>query len=301
MAQSSKSYESFTTPKLREKLRAKGYPVSVAAKTIDPFRFVPMQCNKCNTTIAKRQKNKHIDQCWCEDGEPNAFLVQVQSTQWSGAFELLLGLPLNATFRDLDKILRRVWMECCGHLSHFIIKKKKSSNRPSVEESVSSSLEGQAPSLDSIFAAFLQQVRETDGTIRVTSFYDPREDELMSGDKPMTEKLSKYCTEDISSIRYEYDMGTTTEVVVKFLGKRRIEENILSDLSNVLIRNVMPDIKCQSCGIKGEWLTTDFKVNIYCSENCAAGDGTMAVEMMLPFVNSPRSGSCGFNGYGLVE
>ena len=32
-----------------------------------------------------------------------------------------LGVRCDATLRELDQFLRAVWLECCGHLSHFTI------------------------------------------------------------------------------------------------------------------------------------------------------------------------------------
>src|SRR5206468_4265930 len=36
-----------------------------------------------------------------------------------GPYWLHVEMPGNATFGDLDDFLRRIWLECCGHLSAF--------------------------------------------------------------------------------------------------------------------------------------------------------------------------------------
>jgi hypothetical protein len=40
---------------------------------------------------------------------------------WSGDFWLHLEMNGSATLMDLDRYLRAIWLECCGHLSQFSI------------------------------------------------------------------------------------------------------------------------------------------------------------------------------------
>ncbi len=46
--------------------------------------------------------------------------LQVQEA-WRGEYWLHLEMKDTATLRDLDRYLRAIWLECCGHLSLFSI------------------------------------------------------------------------------------------------------------------------------------------------------------------------------------
>jgi len=48
--------------------------------------------------------------------------LQVQD-DWGGDFWLHLEMPGKATLEDLDYYLRAIWLECCGHLSQFSLKR----------------------------------------------------------------------------------------------------------------------------------------------------------------------------------
>jgi len=48
-------------------------------------------------------------------------LLSVRSQKHIPGYELWLAMPETATLQDIDVVLRRVWMECCGHLSTFSV------------------------------------------------------------------------------------------------------------------------------------------------------------------------------------
>ena len=96
---------------------------------------------------------------------------------------------------------------------------------------------------------------------------------------------------------HEYDFGTTTELLVKVLGKYEgpFEKN---EPIQILSRNEAPEIPCDECGKapaveictecqweKGGWLCQACAETHDCDE-----------EMRLPVVNSPRTGVCGYTG-----
>ncbi|MCP4756792.1 MAG: hypothetical protein GY866_38510, partial [Proteobacteria bacterium] len=100
-----------------------------------------------------------------------------------------------------------------------------------------------------------------------------------------------------STLEYQYDFGSTTELSVSKLdiysGTSDITEKI-----NLLARNTEPLVPCDECeGRKatqiccecqwdgGGWLCDN------CAPNHECGD-----EMFLPVVNSPRTGVCGYVG-----
>lgn len=93
--------------------------------------------------------------------------------------------------------------------------------------------------------------------------------------------------------KYEYDFGSTTELSleVESLWEGQPEEEIL-----LLARNKPPSIECSCgkeatkvCGIhvhsKEGWLCEDCASKHVCNE-----------DMLLPVVNSPRTGICGYVG-----
>lgn len=94
---------------------------------------------------------------------------------------------------------------------------------------------------------------------------------------------------------HEYDFGTTTELTLRAISER--EGEIRGKSIQILARNEPPLITCESCGRiatqvcsgciwSGEgWLCDE------CAREHKCGD-----EMLLPVVNSPRVGMCGYTG-----
>lgn len=95
--------------------------------------------------------------------------------------------------------------------------------------------------------------------------------------------------------QHEYDFGTTTELIVKYIGAR--EASYRGNDATILAQNEPPAYKCKVCGapatqvcsacIRGgtEWLCDDHAPDHECGE-----------DMLLPVVNSPRVGMCGYTG-----
>lgn len=94
---------------------------------------------------------------------------------------------------------------------------------------------------------------------------------------------------------YKYDFGTTTELTLRAISGR--EGELVIESIQVLARNELPLITCDSCGkiatevcaqciYSGEgWLCDECASKHKCGE-----------EMFLPVVNSPRVGMCGYEG-----
>ena len=94
---------------------------------------------------------------------------------------------------------------------------------------------------------------------------------------------------------HEYDFGTTTELVLKVVAEREVENNNKS--IRLLARNNPPAMNCASCGKPAVSACVEC---IYdgsgllceeCSKNHECGE-----DMQLPVVNSPRVGMCGYSG-----
>ncbi len=96
-------------------------------------------------------------------------------------------------------------------------------------------------------------------------------------------------------LHYEYDFGSTTELTLKVISE--FKSNIKRDEVEILARNDPPQILCSYCNNlakrvcvqcideDGGWLCDDCAGNHKCGE-----------DMVLPVVNSPRTGVCGYMG-----
>lgn len=91
----------------------------------------PGTCVFCGETITRRGVSKHLDKCpkYQEALQSAASSSQPFETLWhlrvqdAANKDFWLDLEMNgsATLDKLDKYLRAIWLECCGHLSKFTI------------------------------------------------------------------------------------------------------------------------------------------------------------------------------------
>ncbi|MCP4693008.1 MAG: hypothetical protein GY859_33510 [Desulfobacterales bacterium] len=96
---------------------------------------------------------------------------------------------------------------------------------------------------------------------------------------------------------YQYDFGSTTELIVKAAGHvHGVSEK--NEMIQIMARNRAPVIPCDECGnAPAVQICTEcaWDDNGWLCEKCAesheCGD-----EMFLPVVNSPRTGVCGYTG-----
>lgn len=116
------------------------------------------------------------------------------------------------------------------------------------------------------------------------------------GDRSFNVKLSNII-EIGDKFDYMYDMGTPTELTLKVLGEysdvpKRNKPIIL------MARNEQPDIKC-SCGKPATNICSicnyDDPENAWLCDECAKKH-ECGEEMLLPVLNSPRTGECGYCG-----
>ena len=94
---------------------------------------------------------------------------------------------------------------------------------------------------------------------------------------------------------HEYDFGSTTHLALTVLsrGQRQIKGKSIA----VLARNEAPEYPCMSCGKVAAHVCTECMCS---SEGClcdkCAAEHECGQEMLLPLVNSPRAGVCGYTG-----
>ena len=93
---------------------------------------------------------------------------------------------------------------------------------------------------------------------------------------------------------HEYDFGSTTELLLTVIsefeadmGKKKVE---------ILARNDPPEIKCSHCDNLAAHICVECDYdNCWLCDDCAK-DHECGEDMLLPVVNSPRTGVCGYVG-----
>ena len=113
-------------------------------------------------------------------------------------------------------------------------------------------------------------------------------------EKGMNQKLEDILGQDIKFF-HEYDFGTTTALALRVVSEGEAE--IVSKSFQLLARNDPPSITCSNCKNSATHI---------CAECIYSGEGWLCdkcahehdcgEDMLLPVVNSPRVGMCGYTG-----
>ncbi|MDI6639327.1 MAG: hypothetical protein QMD78_00715 [Methanocellales archaeon] len=169
-----------------------------------------------------------------------------------------LEAPVSTTLEDLDDFLRDTWVECCGHMSAFIIEGARYTT---------------GLGIDAMWINFFGLDAERDMDVALGEM-------LVSGTK----------------FSYEYDFGTTTELALKVVAERE-GNKIGSEPILLLAKNEPPLITCDVCGKIATQVCTEciFSGKGWLCDKCAL-EHKCGEEMLLPVVNSPRVGMCGYTG-----
>lgn len=78
-------------------------------------------CEVCGTRSGNAAMAAHLRKCLPRAGDDatvDALLIRVQATG-APMFWMDCAVRVNANLKHLDTLLRRMWLECCGHLSEF--------------------------------------------------------------------------------------------------------------------------------------------------------------------------------------
>ncbi|MFZ2411607.1 MAG: hypothetical protein WAW23_08565 [Candidatus Methanoperedens sp.] len=218
-------------------------------------------CAICGASFSKTAMKKHLESCIQKHHfrKPSGYPVPVETKLFTVLVEgrsfyeywMYLEIPANSMLKKLDNFLRDTWVECCGHLSQFIIDDKR-------------------------------YVSETD-----EYFIDFK-------DKSMNYILGRVLSVG-KKFSYEYDFGSPTHLNLKVISVREVEDS--DSTVSLLARNEAPLVTCTSCG----------KIATYICGQCGCtGEGWVCddcapehecgEETLLPVVNSPRVGVCGYTG-----
>jgi hypothetical protein len=74
-------------------------------------------CFVCGKTAGKTAIKNHIIKDH-DSGDENCYLVRAEG-MYNKDYWLLFSVPVDAALSAVDKFLRDIWCECCGHLSAF--------------------------------------------------------------------------------------------------------------------------------------------------------------------------------------
>jgi hypothetical protein len=231
-------------------------------------------CHLCGKEFSKNKIAAHLDQCQAEMTAtenhdkrtlaPTRFFRLFVEARDDPKYWLHLDVRADATLEDLDDFLRRFWLECCGHLSAFTIGEMRYQWEPPGGLEDDDFFDGP----DDIFGM-------------------PRE---IGMDITLADTLSPGLIFD-----YEYDFGSTTELKLHVLSEH--EEPTRRKNLSVLARNEPPLSPCLECGQPASWIGTygdSYEARTIC-DACTEKKGFDDAQL-LPLVNSPRTGVCGYTG-----
>ncbi len=219
-------------------------------------------CAFCHRELGKASMSRHLQSCeqrTAMQGEREgrqqakkikAFHLVVEGYRLP-MYWMHLEVAAGPTLATLDRFLREIWLECCGHLSAFTI-----------------------------------------GGVRYS--VDAALYEWDIGSKTMQVRLDQVLHPG-QTCAYEYDFGSTTELTLKVISEREVVAK--KKAIEILARNNPPIVPCDVCGKPATSLCTQC---IYEDKGClcdgCAKSHECGEEMLLPLVNSPRAGVCGYTG-----
>ena len=195
-------------------------------------------CYLCGEKFGKTAMKTHLLKNHDEkDGGQECCLLKVEG-RFDNNYWLYIDAPVEKTLSTVDSFLRKIWLECCGHLSEFFIDN-----------------------------------------------YVP----IGSG-----RKLGNFAAGD--KFFHQYDFGTTTETALTVIGniRRAPQKKVV----RLLARNTPPVFHCEDCGKPADYFCVECANKtdnpFYCEKCCENHE--CGEEMLLPAVNSPRMGECGYTG-----
>lgn len=224
-------------------------------------------CAVCGEAVTRQGARKHLTACVpAHDlaAGPEQRLVHVRATAPGlAAYWLDLEIRADARLDALDSFLRRIWLECCGHLSAFAVGTVKYFSS------------GYDLGFDAGFGSLGRQ--------RIV-------------ERSMSARLATALPPFGERFEYEYDFGSTTALQLTAVAER-IGRPGLRSLARLLARNTAPVWPCAFCGQPATSVCSYCLGDPVSAFTCDAhlGDHDCGeVSGLLPVVNSPRMGVCGY-------
>lgn len=326
-------------------------------------------CNFCNSEIDKGKMTTHLKHCKKraasiaeqkkEEGQKenvrkSRMLHILVEGRYSPQYWLHLEIPAWAYLDELDGFLRNIWLECCGHLSEFVIGNNRYAEMGEAENFIysplvsrnSENVEDQAEQEEDVEeeedesdeyyepekkspeeeqAELMALVREQMKAMKIDMDQLPPKrvalvEQLMMDQRrfpsfrreeyDMEVKVGRIFKPGIKA-SYTYDFGSSTDLNVRVIAEREVlvvddEEGEIT----ILARNVQPAIVCDGCGKPATYISS-YNNDALCDEclkkRRQSEAGTEEDEDdeeyyyedgLLPVVNSPRMGVCGYTGRG---
>lgn len=224
-------------------------------------RHQPGRCELCGAEVTSAGASRHAAACApahdSPKGDAQALVhLRVTAPGLSG-YWLEIEMRAEATLKSLDDFLRHIWVDCCGHLSQF----------------------------------------SAGGVDYVTS----RSDFGFPGsfgrrtERSMSTRLRDVLRASDGTILYEYDFGSTTRLKLSVKGERT--GRLGRQAMRLLARNTTLVWPCGACGepaaVVCPYCRDDGGNPFLCAKHakrhpCEKSEG------LMPIVNSPRSGVCGY-------
>ncbi|MFQ5433754.1 MAG: hypothetical protein ACE5FD_02665 [Anaerolineae bacterium] len=134
------------------------------------------------------------------------------------------------------------------------------------------------------------------GPYRYTQIFD--DGWGMDDAKPMDIQVKRLFSPGMK-IPYEYDFGTTSELVIHVVDARQ-GRALTANPIVLMARNLQPEVTCMECDQPGEWLCIEClyeydEPGFLCDEHADEHPHDNYGEP-VPVVNSPRVGLCGYEG-----
>jgi Plasmid pRiA4b ORF-3-like protein len=217
-------------------------------------------CALCGKRTTKAAMTRHLGSCLAVH-EPSrgkaARLFRMRiEDAYSPIFWMDVEMRVNSTLEELDDFLRGEWLECCGHLSAFYVDRDT-------------------------------YMVPTSGMFESLGDPDERTMEVELGE--ILRKGSRF--------QHTYDFGTSTDLKLRVADER--PGRIGSQRVRLLSQNEAPVWECEVCGEDASWICTfcmyERQNPFYCELHSEDHDCEES-EMLLPVVNSPRMGMCGYTG-----
>ena len=234
-------------------------------------------CRLCDRMLGKRQMTNHLKACWEHHtiavpgkATPRWFHLVVEARH-APDYWMHLQAPANCTFGDLDELLRAIWLECCDHLSAFEFPAKRKRPRLATPYNIAA-----------MFQELAQEAQRS------------RSDDAASCNALLGKPLGSRLKQGVV-FSHQYDFGSTTELALR-VADEHTAPALPGDLK-LLARNEPPAIPCSVCAEPATQLC------LQCGEEGAGGlceacarRHDCGEEMLVPLINSPRSGVCGYCG-----
>ncbi len=250
-------------------------------------------CAFCGGSFGKGAMTRHLATCKerpARRSRKAGSLHLIVEGRYLPQYLLHLEAAAGATFSELDSLLRQTWLECCGHLSAFTVKGVRYTTEPYDDFGFG----GPTRSPDPVAEGARARLRELTGIGDLAGFPG------LAGlfDEPAEESmdvaLGKVLAPDLKC-HYEYDFGSTTDLTVRVVAER--DEDLRGQPIRILARNEPPELACATCGQPAARICSQcvWAGEGWLCEECARGH-ECGEEMLLPVVNSPRAGVCGYTG-----